>query len=402
MRKIACAIFLIGIIFSPISRTPQAAPTALDVERATREDAFVPPETWIKAYNEAKEGFAQRYGTRFAVLFNYAQQAIVHSRHDQGKIRNLWYWDLEVMQDLWPGADLVMDLEVDKGKGVDKFLPTFSIFNTNSGADASLYIPDLYLEQKACADKLFLATGKVDLSNWFDVNEVANSGDTQFLSSALINNQAIPFPAKGLGAMINFKPCAWLYLQSGAATARAQYTKTGLSDGFNSTFFINELGLAPKFKGLQGNYRFIFYLNHEKVELINQEGTKNDDAGFGVSFDQAVTRRITLFLRYGLADEKVRDIEYFWSCGVQITGPLPGRKSDCLGLGVARSILSDDYRTFNDPDISRAETIYEAYYSYSVNDMLALTPNIQVVTDPSGDKTEGTYVVCGLRCLLSF
>ncbi len=291
---------------------------------------------------------------------------------------------------------------MDRGKGVDKFLPTFSKFNTNSGDNADLYVPNFYLRQELLTDKIFLAAGKLDLSDWFDTNEVANSGDTQFLSSALINNQAIPFPAKGIGVMASFKPYEWLYLQSGASTAKAQATKTGLSDGFNSTLFLGELDLTPKVGTLNGNYRFIFYLSHRKLDFINIEGTENEDAGFGVSFDQAITRRITLFFRYGGADEKLRDIEYFWSCGAQIAELFPGRKFDYVGVGVARSIISDDYRTVNDPGVSGAETMYEAYYSYNVNDILTLTPNIQIVTNPNAETETGSYLVCGLRCLLSF
>lgn len=296
---------------------------------------------------------------------------------------------------------------MDRGKGVDKFLPTFSSFNENSGDDAWLYIPVLYMEQRFFNDKLFFAAGKLDLTYWFDWNEAASSADTQFLSSALVNNLAIPFPAKGLGAMVSITPLDWLYFQSGASTAKASSTKVGLSDGFNSTLFINEFGLTPKFGSLQGNYRFIFYLNREKMDYLNTDTdeTKDSDTGWALSFDQAVTEHITLFFRYGFADQKVRDIEYFWSGGVQITEPIPGRKFDCLGIGVARSIVGNDYREANeeeDHSVSRAETIYEAYYSYHLNNSLTLTPDIQIVTHPNADNSAHTEIVCGLRFLLSF
>jgi len=397
-------IFAAVSILLLFPRFSYAALTPLEVsQQEEKKSEASPAGNWLKNFNGYREDFAEKYGTRFAFLFNYAQAAIIKSKHDEGKSRGLWYWSLEIEQKLWPVGAVFAEFEMDKGRGVDKFLPTFSVFNDNGGKSAWFYIPELYIEQKLFKDKVSFAAGKLYLPDWFDYNEVAGSGDTQFSSSALVNNPAIPFPSRGTGALISFSPYEWLYFQSGAATAKASYTKVGLSDAFNSAFFINEFGLCPKFGPLQGNYRFIFYTNHQKLDYLNSDETKNSDSGFALSFDQAITKKAALFFRYGVSDPKVRDIEYFWSFGAQVTEPIPGRKFDCLGIGVARSIFSNDYREANGPDdTSRAETMYEAYYSYSLNSLIILTPNIQVVTNPNADKAESTEIVCGIRLLVTF
>ncbi len=396
--------FILLFILSVAIPSSQAALTPLEISQQEEEKSVtLPQEIWFKKLAAYREHISEKYGTNFAFIFNYAQQAILKSGNDRGKNRGVWYWNLEVAQKLWPGAELFAEFEVDKGKGVDKFLPTFSYFNENSGDDAWFYLPVLYLEQKFYEDKALVAAGKLDLTYWFDWNEVASSADTQFLSSSLVNNLAIPFPAKGIGALISLTPYEWLYFQSGAATARATSTQAGVSDAFNSAFFINELGLASKVASLKGNYRFIFHLTHEKQEYINSDEEKKNTAGWALSFDQAVTQKITLFFRYGFADQKVSDIEQFWSFGGQIMGPIPGRKFDCLGVGVARSIFGNDFREANDPDLtSRSETMYEIYYSYNLNSSLILTPNLQIVTNPNADKSAETEIVCGLRFLLTF
>jgi carbohydrate-selective porin OprB len=260
------------------------------------------------------------------------------------------------------------------------------------------------MEQELFKDKIYMAAGKLDLSNWFDTNEVANSGDTQFLSDALVGSENIPFPRKGIGALLRFAPSDWIYFALGSATAKSTATKVGLNKAFNSAFFVNEFGLSPKFASLQGNYRFIFYLNHQKLDLINdeEEGTKNNDFGFALSFDQAISKHITLFMRYGFSDPKVREIEYFWSAGSQIIEPIAGRKFDCLGVAFAQSVMSDDYRTANEPDVGRAETMYEVYYSWRLNEAMTLTPNVQLAINPNADKTAADEVVCGLRFLFCF
>ena len=197
-------------------------------------------------------------------------------------------------------------------------------------------------------------------------------------------------------------PYEWVYFQTGAATASASSTKTGLSDGFNSTFFINEMGLSPKIGELKGNYRLIFYLNHEKLERIDQEGEKKDTVGYALSFDQEVTKRITLFFRYGNADEKIWDIKHFWSCGFQIVEPFPGRKLDFLGFGVARSVMGNDYCSANEEIASRDETMYEIYYSYNLNSLISLNPTLQIVANHKADKTANTELVLVMSFLLRY
>jgi len=402
-RKIFRGLFFLVLVLSARPPLCHAAitPARITEETAQKIESSLRP-SWLKSFEQSRQEFAQKYGTSFAFLFHYDQQLILSAKRDSGKSRGLCYWNLEVIQQLWPGGSLAGELEVDRGRGVDKFLPSFSGFNTNSGNNLDLYVPELYFQQSLAQEKFFLAAGKLDLSDWFDDSAVAGSGDTQFLSDSLINNPTIPFPSKGLGALASFKPRDWLYVQAGAATAKAVSSKTGLSEGFNSTLFLGEFGLTPAFGKLQGNYRFIFHLTHQTLNYIDESGTKKDTCGFALSFDQALTERITLFARYGFTNPKVRSIEHFWSLGGQLAEPLVGRKYDCLGFAVAQSITGKDYRDYNGPDTANSETIYELYYSYDLNHILTFTPNIQVMANPNADKTAITAVVAGVRVLCSF
>ncbi|MFA5311054.1 MAG: carbohydrate porin [Candidatus Omnitrophota bacterium] len=395
-RIVPCLIFCLLISLARL----EAALTPIEI--AEEKEANPSTATRFNNFVKYRESIIEKYGTEFAFLFNFTQQAIIRDANNQGKSRGVGYINLEIKQGLWPGAAVFMEVESDRGMGIDKFIPTYSIFNSNSGEDIGIYIPEFYLEQNLFSDRISLSFGKLDLSDWFDANTAAESADTQFLSSALVNNLAIPFPSKGLGGLVGFMPYEWLYFQSGAATARASSTKTGLSNGYNSAFFINELGLSPKIGELKGNYRVIFYLNHEKLERIDEGGEKKNTLGCAVSFDQEITKKISLFFRYGNADEKVWDIKHFWSFGGQMLEPVPGRRLDCLGIGIACSIMGDDFRSANEETVSRPETIYEIYYSYNLNPLINLTPSLQVVNHPNADKTAKTAVVLGLRFLLSF
>jgi len=203
--------------------------------------------------------------------------------------------------------------------------------------------------------------------------------------------------------MASFAPNSWFYLQSGASTADAVSTKVGLSNGFNSAFFINEFGFTPKLNDLKGDYRFIFYWNHEKLPLIDDDAEKRNQFGFSISFDQQLIKdKLGLFLRYGFADRRVYEIADFWSCGLQLNEPFKGRKYDFMGFGVAQSLTGENYRKSNEPDIAHSETMYELYYSCHINNAFILTPNLQLVVNPYADKTADCAAVCGLRGILSF
>jgi len=393
---------VLSLIFILFLAIPCAEANLTPIEISEAKETAVSSGKRLSNFSKYRDGLVEEYGTEFAFLFNFTQQAILRDTNNQGKSRGVGYLNLEIKQRLWQDAAVFMEVESDRGMGIDKFIPTYSIFNSNSGEDLGIYIPELYLEQNLFSDKISLSFGKLDLSDWFDANTAAESADTQFLSSALVNNLAIPFPAKGLGGLVGFMPYEWLYFQSGAATARAASTKTGLSNGYNSAFFINELGLSPKIGELKGNYRVIFYLNHEKLERIDEEGEKKNTLGYAVSFDQEITKKITLFFRYGKADEEVWDVGHFWSFGGQMIEPIPGRKLDCLGVGIAFSIMGDDFRSANEETASRMETIYEIYYSYHLNSLIDLTPSLQIVSNPNADKSAKTALVLGLRFLLSF
>jgi hypothetical protein len=379
--------------------------TVVEISKEEKEKVEVlAKEDWLDRFDLKRDEFAEKYGTTFSFLLNYSQQVILRDGINKGETQPVWYISLDASQRLWQGSTFFLELEVDKNKGIDKFIPTYSFFNDNGGKNASLYIPLFYLEQKLFKDKVTLDAGKLDLSDWFDLNMVANSADTQFLSTALINSYTIPFPAKGTAALAQFNPYDWFYFQAGAGTAKASSTKVGLSDAFNSTLFLSEFGLSPKIKGLQGNYRFLYFFLRKKADLIEDDSeNESNQAGFSLSFDQEISKRFILFLRYGFANPKVNEIAYAWSGGFQVNEPIPGRKNDYCAFGVAQNILSRNYRGYIGSDITASrETMLEGYYNFYLNEFLSLTVDIQAVLEPAADKNVHNPITAGVRLLAAF
>ncbi len=396
------SIFILTLITTSFFSTAQAKETSLELseemDRSAETEAT--PKSLVEKILQEKKDLKEKYGTTFAFVINSQIQSALYAKTNKGKTRAAWYYNMALEQKLWNGASANFEFEGGYNKGIDKLLPTFSVFNSKAGEPAYFYINKLYLGQGFFQEKGFLAAGRLDLSDWFDANKVANSGDKQFLSASLVDNLIIPFPQKGLGAMAKFKPADWFYFQAGASDAKAVSTRVGLDNSFRGTFFISELGFSPRIGGLQGNYRFIIDSDRVKLERIDGSGKKNEDYGYALSFDQQITKHITLFCRYGFADKEVRDIQHFWSCGGQLSEPIPGRKNDVFGIGMAQSIFGDDYRQANAK--ASAETMYEIYYNYNAYPFVKIIPNIQVVTHPDADKKSSCDVVVGTRLVVAF
>jgi len=377
----------------------------LEISEERREDiAQEPKDSWVKQFNLMRDEFEKKYGTGFAFLTNYCQQLVLHNEDREGRSYYLWYSWLEIYQRLWKGSRLFLQLEGGNKKGIDGFISTYSKFNSNSGDYAHPYVPALYFEQKLFGDIVTIEAGKLDLSNWFDNNKVANSADTQFLSTALVNNYVIPFPQKGIGGMVKFSPYEQVYFQSGAGTADAHSTKIGISDAFNSTLFLNELGFSPKIGNQQGNYRFLLFILRKNAALISDAfRSKKNQLGFAISFDQEVSERITLFARFGYDDPKINEIEYAWSSGVECREPIGGRKNDYCAFGVAQNILGRDYRRYSGlSNIASRETILEGYYSFYINEFLSVTLDMQTVLEPLADKGADNPLAASARFLVVF
>ena len=104
-----------------------------------------------------------------------------------------------------------------------------------------------------------------------------------------------------------------------------------------------------------------------------------------------------LFARYGCADGAVNDIRCFWSVGAQYQGLIPTRDHDVLGFGVAQGVLSP-HAGFT----SATETAYEVYYNAEVAPWLTVSPSVQVIDDPGGDRGARDSVVFGVRVQMAF
>ncbi len=189
----------------------------------------------------------------------------------------------------------------------------------------------------------------------------------------------------GLAAGAKVSPADRFYVQAAVADSRAQPGQTGFKTAFHDqgedhTFSIYEVGVSPEIRGMAGNYRLLFWYDPQPLARFDGSGTWRDDTGFGLSFDQQVTQRVTLLARYGFAHGQVRQFSNVWSLGASLAEPIPGRKKDVLGLAMAQGLFSEDFREAR--DAAPQETIFEVYYSLPIGKHIIVSPDLQVLLNP--------------------
>ncbi len=346
--------------------------------------------------------------------------------------RNSGSYDLELSVDLQKllgieGASLFVHTEGlwSKSGGIDG-VSVGSAFgvNADAGPRRSADVTELWYEQSILDGMILLRVGKMDLTGGFgcsgcpvafDSSAFANDETRQFLNGALVNNPTIPFPDYALGAAGYYNPVEWWYVSASVVDAQNDARETGLRTTFHGEdyfFYVFETGVIPQLDcangSLQGACRAGLWNDPQPKAHSDATDNYRDDVGFYLSCDQMLTKEnivlqdnqgLGTFFRYGYANSKKNDVAIFWSLGFQYEGLMEGRDEDVLGVGFAQGIFSDRASMTYTED---HENALELYYSAQVAPWVSISPSIQYVANPGGDKTVGDAVVLGLRAQMMF
>jgi carbohydrate-selective porin OprB len=287
-------------------------------------------------------------------------------------------------------------VEATGGNGLDAHVPSFSGLNGVAGSTGDrVRFREAWVEHSAFDDHLVLTAGKIDLSNYFDSNAVAGDENSQFLSSAFVHSAILGFPANGPGMRVEAKLAEPLTLGLGYGSGAADGPDGADSaDIFDHGFGIAQLGYKHKAGELEGNYRVYASLDGALPDLETKLVRKNA-LGFGLSIDQQVSEKLTLFARYGQRDKDAYTTRMAWSAGGQLAGLFEQRKNDILGFAYgqvqAAGAVADSQ-----------ERLAEAYYKFKVSDQIEVTPVVQYLMNPAGNSGADNVVALAVRTRVSF
>lgn len=328
------------------------------------------------------------------------------SSNSEDGSRASYSMDLELGKSFGESGDVFILLEASEGAGVDDSLKTFSGVNADAaGGDARLEMVEAWYEKSL--GPVTARWGKLDSTGFIDTNAYANDETAQFLGAIFRNNPTVAFPENGAGMRVAFSPSETMEVESVFMDGDADW-----EDIFESSFFATQVNFALDLFDRSGGYRIYGWTSsREHTRWADANQTKEDGYGFGVSFDQALTDDVGMFVRYGWQNPKVFlngedfSLEHSWSTGLRIAGNVWNRADDEFGLAFGSVIASDDYQKSDSTLKADAEYHAEAYYNYQLNEYLVITPDLQIIRNPYGrDALMGdkTIVVGGVRSQISF
>jgi high affinity Mn2+ porin len=278
--------------------------------------------------------------------------------------------------------------------------------------------------------------GKMATSDDFDNNRYANSGRTQFMNFALVNNGAWDFAAdtRGFtyGAMLGIVRSDW-------ALKFGSYAMPTTANGVHyDTDFAKDHGdnLEFTYKGLPNDaiVRFLAYANHGR--MANYDRVIDQARALGVTPNVTQFDNVSGHLKYGfginaevpLADNgdtgvffrgswndgrtatwAFTEIDRSLSAGGQLSGIHWGRENDWVGLGLVANFLSDPHRRYlsaggvgfaiGDGGLVnyRPEEILETYYNAEIRDWLRAGPDYQYIQNPAYNADRGPVHIVSFR-----
>ncbi len=237
---------------------------------------------------------------------------------------------------------------------------------------------EAWIQTELFDQRLILIGGRLDLTNYFDTNSVANDETTQFISDPLVVNPTLGLSSNGAGLTAIYDAKSGFTFKVGF-----QQSSEDAKNLSESTYSLAEIGYRARPFGLQeGNYRVW-------CRSDNSTGVKQE--AIGANLDQKITPSFTVFARYGQADAG-DDSDKFYSAGFQFQHGWIFNPADHWGVGVAKIDLADGSK----------ETLSEVYYNLHLAQRLRLTAHLQYAEETLVGAEKIAYIVPGLRFQASF
>lgn len=307
-----------------------------------------------------------------------------------GQFMNVFHWDGKFDNSVNTAVGLVdlfaissfgkkslvfINLQGVGGNGPSGVIPGFASFHAGAGSLQSADGLDRITILEAWAEYTFrnatLTAGKIDLTNYFDPNSVANDEYSQFLGGAFTNSTALAAPGNGPGLVMNSTIFKGFSLQVGLAS--------GDNNGdniFEDLFTIFQVGES-------------FKINEEEVGAVrlyayNNTAIKNS-RGYGLSADGRLAKRMYLYGRYGKNNDAYAGdfgVNNGVSGGIQLRN-LPFYKTTSLTGGIAYAAtgaFTEESRPM------KKETMMEAYLRLNVKKVFFLSLHYQAITNALGQE----------------
>jgi hypothetical protein len=299
--------------------------------------------------------------------------------------------DLFAFSSFGKGNLAFINLQAVGGDGPSRHFNSFSGFHAGAGSTQSgdgqdrLTILEAWTEFKI--KFVVITAGKIDLTNYFDPNSVANDEYSQFLSNGFVNNSSLVIPLNTPGVVFSFDLPKGILMRFGVSSL----DNSG-DDIFRNLYRIAQISKDFGLKNRQaGAIRFLIYDNPRM----------NDGLGFGISADARVVDKVYAFGRYGKNIDSLAidfGINKSYSMGLQMRNyPVSLLKDLAVTIGAGYNIV----HASPPESIQEEERSFEAYVRFSIKDKFYVSPHYQFIRGGRGIRDNDINIL-GLRTKIAF
>lgn len=263
--------------------------------------------------------------------------------------------------------------------------------NDDNPEEGGIDLLEAFYEHHFLDEVLGITFGKTEGLRFLDGNAFANDEYTQFVGKAFVNNPVLDAEneyaplAAFTGAPSEMVNLAAVVQSSSYPLADEAFQKDESTQLFRRPFVGGQLEITPGHGTLGGAYRLYGWLQNYEHARIDRDG-ETRGWGVGTSVDQTLSETVGVFGRAAYSNKDVYAVPVFLSGGINLTGIIPARENDTIGIGYAAMHSNSAL-----PSCS-TESQVEAYYRFRFNDHFSLSTHLQLVANPQGDAANNDII----------
>jgi porin len=278
---------------------------------------------------------------------------------------------------------------------------------SNVDAQKFAQIAEVFYEQQLFGERLRIKLGQVDANSEFAVAATAGEfiNASAGFSPTIFGLPTYPDPTPSVNAFVH--PVGWLSVSGGLY--RGPLAPSGATPSSSGALFgVGEIAGAWTGSEHARDGRIgIGYWAHDGYAPVFAGGMQKAPSGWYATLEQRLSGQqateeagatgLTLFAKYGRADDRVSDFAQHFMLGLVEESPF-GLGGHAAGIMVSAVDLSDQPAA----GYARNETIIETFYRWPALGFLTFRPDLQYIVSPSGAINVPDAAVGTLRVEVAF
>lgn len=331
-------------------------------------------------------------------------------------------------------GELFAHFRMGQGNGLGFMPPTLTstpnstAFALANGDETSVLLAQAWyeLEMPMGESELEIVAGKIDPFGFFDQNDIADDESAAFLNNVFVHNPLLDSGGDMDVDAYGFAPGVIMTYRNNSQSPNYWQASIGVfSSGKNSSFdtdlthpfVIGQIEAGGDYVfGREGVYRLYAWNRGRSAPYANEFDVSSEGhRGWGLSANQQVADHVSVFGRYGNSLKGRMRFDQALTVGAEIGGAWWGRENDRVGLAAGWANTTKAFRSAApglDADAdgaadfgyapTGAESQFEVYYAWKINEHLELSPDFQWIRNPGGDNSREDIAIAGLRAKASF